>query len=80
MEKPVTVIVVEGGAVTQILSTDSSMVFYILDHDAKEAGGRWVGVLEWPETQYDEDEVKEELGFDPAEELEDDENFEEEEE
>jgi len=54
-----TVIVVEGGMVTEVYSPNSNAVIVVIDIDNKRIGENSITEFTWPETQFDDSRVKE---------------------
>ena len=53
------VIVVEGGMVTKIHSGDASARYVVVDIDNRKVGENAVSEHTWPDTQFDDEKVKE---------------------
>ena len=56
------VIVIEGGVVRDVYSDNSNVQAIIIDIDNKKIGEEYIHTFEWPETQFDEEEIKELMG------------------
>ena len=56
------VIVIEGGAVRDVYSDNSNIQAVIVDIDNKKIGEEFIHTFEWPDTQFDDDEIKDLMG------------------
>ena len=56
------VIVVNGGRVEQVYSDNANIQAMIVDLDNKKIGEEYIHTFEWPDTQFDEEEIKELMG------------------
>ncbi len=56
------VIVIEGGAVRDVYSDNSNILATIIDLDDKQVGAEYIHTFEWPDTQFDEDAIREAIG------------------
>jgi hypothetical protein len=56
------VIVIEGGAVRDVYSDNSNIQAIIVDIDNKKIGEDYIYTFSWPETQFDDEEIKELMG------------------
>lgn len=53
------VIVVEGGMVTKIHSGDANAKYVVVDIDNRKVGENSISEHTWPDTQFDDEKVKE---------------------
>ncbi|RKY91824.1 MAG: hypothetical protein DRQ01_07090 [Ignavibacteriae bacterium] len=56
------VIVIEGGAVRDVYSDNSNVQAIIVDIDNKKIGEEYIYTFEWPDTQFDDEEIKDLMG------------------
>jgi hypothetical protein len=56
------VIVVNGGRVEQVYSDNANILATVVDLDEKKVGESYINTFEWPDTQFDDDEIKELMG------------------
>jgi hypothetical protein len=56
------VIVIEGGMVTEVYSDNANILATVVDLDEKKVGADYIGTFEWPDTQFDEDAIREAIG------------------
>ena len=56
------VIIVEGGVVQTVYSDNANVQAIVIDLDDKKTGGDFIHTFEWPDTQFDEEEVKNLMG------------------
>ena len=56
------VIVIEGGIVRNVYSDNSNIEAVIIDIDNKKIGEEYIHTFEWPDTQFDEEEIKDLMG------------------
>ncbi len=56
------VIVVNGGRVEQVYSDNANIQAMIVDLDNKKIGEEYIHTFEWPDTQFDEDAIREVIG------------------
>ena len=56
------VIVIEGGIVRNVYSDNSNIQAVILDIDNKKIGEDYIYTFSWPETQFDDEEIKDLMG------------------
>ena len=56
------VIVIEGGAVRDVYSDNSNIEAVIIDIDNKKIGEAYIHSFEWPDTQFDEEAIREAIG------------------
>jgi len=56
------VIVIEGGVVRDVFSDNSNIQVVIVDIDNKKIGEEYIYTFSWPETQFDEEEIKDLMG------------------
>ena len=56
------VIVVEGGVVRNVYSDNANAQVIIVDLDEKKESDDYVSTLQWPDTQFDEEEIREVIG------------------
>jgi hypothetical protein len=53
------VIIVEGGVVQSVYSDNANVQAIVIDLDDKKAGGTFIHIFEWPDTQFDEEAIRE---------------------
>ena len=56
------VIIVEGGVVQTVYSDNANILATVVDLDEKKVGEDYINTFEWPETQFDEDAIREAIG------------------
>jgi len=56
------VIIVEGGVVQTVYSDNANILTTVVDLDEKKVGECYINTFEWPETQFDEDAIREAIG------------------
>ncbi len=56
------VIIVEGGVVQTVYSDNANILTTVVDLDVKKVGADYIGTFEWPDTQFDEDAIREAIG------------------
>jgi hypothetical protein len=56
------VIVVNGGRVEQVYSDNANILATVVDLDEKKVGESYINTFEWPDTQFDDDEIRELMG------------------
>ena len=56
------VIIFEGGVVQTVYSDNSNIEAVIIDIDNKKIGEEYIHTFEWPETQFDDEEIKDLMG------------------
>ncbi len=56
------VIIIEGGVVQTVYSDNANILATVVDLDAKNVGADYIGTFEWPDTQFDEDAIREAIG------------------
>ncbi len=56
------VIVIEGGIVRNVYSDNSNIQVVIIDVDNKRIGEDYIYSFCWPETQFDDEEIKDLMG------------------
>jgi hypothetical protein len=59
MNKNTTVIIIEGGMVTEVYSGNANEKIIIVDIDNRKIGEDPITEFTWPDTQIDEDRVEE---------------------
>jgi len=52
------IIVIEGGTVRNVYSDNSNIQAVIVDIDNKNIGEDYIYTFNWPETQFDDEEIK----------------------
>ena len=57
----VVIVVYRGGAVN-IYSDNANVLATVVDLDEKKAGECYINTFEWPDTQFDEDVIREVIG------------------
>ena len=68
MENELVVLVIEKGIITEVYSCNANQKIVIVDNDCKNIGENFITEFTWPETQYDDERVRELLGLPPGEE------------
>ena len=56
------VIIVEGGVIQSIYSDNANAKAIVIDLDDKKTGGDFIHTFGWPDTQFDDDEIKDLMG------------------
>jgi hypothetical protein len=56
------VIVVYRGGVVNIYSDNANVLATVVDLDDRELGANYIHTFEWPDTQFDEDSIREAIG------------------
>ena len=56
------VIIVEGGVVQTVYSDNANILATVVDLDEKKVGECYINTFEWPDTQFDEDAIREAIG------------------
>ncbi len=56
------VIIVNGGRVEQVYSDNANILATVVDLDEKKVGESYINTFEWPETQFDDEEIKDLIG------------------
>ncbi len=56
------VIIVEGGVVQTVYSDNANILATVVDLDEKKVGEGYINTFEWPDTQFDEDAIREAIG------------------
>jgi hypothetical protein len=56
------VIVVYRGGVVNVYSDNASIIATVVDLDDRELGANYIHTFEWPDTQFDEEVIKEVIG------------------
>jgi len=56
------VIIVEGGVVQTVYSDNANILATVVDLDEKKVGEDYINTFEWPDTQFDEDAIREVIG------------------
>ncbi len=56
------VIVVEGGMIQNVYSDNANILATVVDLDEKKVGEDYINTFEWPDTQFDDEEIKELMG------------------
>ena len=56
------VIVVYRGGVVNVFSDSANVLATVVDLDDRELGENYIHTFEWPDTQFDEDAVREVIG------------------
>ena len=56
------VIVVNGGRVEQIYYDNANIKAVVVDIDNKKVGEDYIYTFSWPETQFDDEEIKDLMG------------------
>ena len=56
------VIVINGGRVEQVYSDNANILATVVDLDEKKVGESYINTFEWPETQFDDEEIKDLIG------------------
>ena len=56
------VIIIYRGAVVNVYSDNSNVLATVVDLDDRELGANYIHTFEWPETQFDEEAIREVIG------------------
>ena len=56
------VIIVEGGVVQTVYSDNANILATVVDLDEKKVGEDYINTFEWPDTQFDEDAIRQVIG------------------
>ena len=56
------VIIVEGGVVQTVYSDNANILATVVDLDEKKVGECYINTFEWPDTQFDEEAIREVIG------------------
>jgi len=56
------VIIVEGGVVQTVYSDNTNILATVVDLDEKKVGEGYINTFEWPDTQFDEEAIREVIG------------------
>jgi len=56
------VIIIYRGSVVNVYSDNANMLATVVDLDDKEHGVNYINTFEWPDTQFDEDAIREAIG------------------
>ena len=56
------VIIVEGGVVQTVYSDNANILATVVDIDDKQVGAEYIHTFEWPDTQFDEEAIREAIG------------------
>ena len=56
------VIVVYCGGVVNVYSDNANVLATVVDLDDRELGANYIHTFEWPDTQFDEDAIREAIG------------------
>ena len=56
------VIIVEGGVVQTVYSDSANILATVVDLDVKKVGECYINTFEWPDTQFDEDAIRDAIG------------------
>ncbi len=56
------VIVVNGGRVEQDYSDNANILATVVDPDEEKVSECYINTFEWPDTQFDEDAIREAIG------------------
>ena len=56
------VIVVYRGGVVNVYSDNANVLATVVDLDDRELGENFIHTFEWPDTQFDEDAIREAIG------------------
>ena len=56
------VIIVEGGIVQTVYSDNANILATVVDLDVKKVSENYINTFEWPDTQFDEDAIREYIG------------------
>ena len=67
MEDELVVLVIEKGIITEAYSCNANQRIIVVDKDLKSTGEDYIAEFTWPETQFDDDRVRELLGLKPDE-------------
>lgn len=56
------VIIVYRGDVVKVYSDNANVLATVVDIDNRELGYQYINTFEWPDTQFDEDAIREAIG------------------
>jgi hypothetical protein len=56
------VIIIYRGTVVNIYSNNATILATVVDLDNKMNGGNYIDTFQWPDTQFDEDAIREVIG------------------
>ena len=56
------VIIIYRGSVVNVYSDNSNVLATVVDLDDRELGANYIHTFEWPETQFDEEAIREVIG------------------
>jgi len=56
------VIIVYRGGVVNVYSDNANVLATVVDLDDRELGANYIHTFEWPETQFDEEAIREVIG------------------
>ena len=56
------VIIIYRGTVVNVYSDSASILATIVDLDDRERGTNYINTFEWPDTQFDEEKIREAIG------------------
>jgi len=56
------VIIVEGGVVQTVYSDNANILATVVDLDDKKVGECYINTFEWPDTQFDDEAIREVIG------------------
>ena len=68
MENELVVLVIEKGMIIEVYSCRANQKIVIVDKDCKNYGENFITEFTWPDTQFDNERVRELLGLPPGEE------------
>lgn len=56
------VIIIYRGTVVNVYSDNANILATVVDLDDRELGANYIQTFEWPDTQFDEDAIREAIG------------------
>jgi len=56
------VIIIEGGVVQTVYSDNANILATVVDLDDKKVGECYINTFEWPDTQFDDEAIREVIG------------------
>jgi len=56
------VIIIYRGAVVNVYSDNANVLATVVDLDDRQLGVNYINTFEWPDTQFDEDAIREAIG------------------
>lgn len=56
------VIVIHRGGVVKVYSDNANVLATVVDLDDRDLGANYIHTFQWPDTQFDEDEIRDVIG------------------